>query len=47
MKNSREHQLFDTFKALPRVHLMHSICRFEAREVSNPTLQTLHKSELK
>ena len=47
MKNSRGHQLFDTFEALPEVDLMHTICRFEAREVSNPTLQTVHKLELK
>ena len=47
MKNPRVHQLFDTFGALPKVHLMHTICRFEAWEVSNPTLQTVHNSELK
>ena len=28
-------------------HFMHTICRFEAREVSNPTLQIVHESELK
>ena len=47
MKNSRGCQLFDTFGALPGVHLMHTICRFEAQEVSNSTLQMAHKSELK
>ena len=47
MKNSRGQQLLDTFRALPGVHFMHTICRFEAREVKNPTLQTVHKLELK
>ena len=47
MKNSRGQQLLDTFGALPGVHLMHTICRFEAWEVRNPTLQTVHESELK
>ena len=47
MKNARGHQLFDTFEALSRAYLMHTICRFEALEVSNPTLQTVHESELK
>ncbi|KAL6326189.1 hypothetical protein AAG906_001584 [Vitis piasezkii] len=45
MKNSRGHQLFKTFGALPGVHLMHTICRFEAHGVSNPTLQTVHESD--
>ena len=47
VKNSRGHELLDTFRVLPRVHFMHTICRFEAREVKSPTLQTVHKSELK
>ena len=47
MKNPRGHQLFDTFGALPGAHLMHTICRFKAREVNNPTLQMVHESELK
>ena len=47
MKNSSGHQLLDTFGALTRAHLMHTICRFESQEVSNPTLQTVHESELK
>ena len=47
MKNSRGQQLLDTFGVLPGVHFMHTICRFEAREVRNPTLQIVHKSELK
>ena len=38
MKNSRGHQLFETFGALPGAHLMYTICRFEAWEVINPTL---------
>ena len=36
-----------TFGALPRVQIMHSICGFEAQEVKNPMLQTVHDSELK
>ena len=47
MKNPRGHQFFDTFGALSEVHLIHTICRFETWEVSNPTLQTVHKLELK
>ena len=47
MKNSRGQQLLDIFRALPRVHFMHTICRFESWEVRNPTLQTVHKLELK
>ena len=35
------------FGALPRVHFIHTIYCFEAREVSSPTLQTVSKSELK
>ena len=30
-----------------RIHFMHTICCFEAQEVSNPTLQIVHDSELK
>ena len=47
MKNPREHQLFDTFGELLEVYLMHTICLFKAREVRNPTLQTVLKLELK
>ena len=47
MKNSRGQQLLDTFRVLPRVHFMHTICRFEAREVRSPTLQTVRELELK
>ena len=39
--------MLDTFRALSEVHFMHTICRFEAREVRNPTLQTVHELELK
>ena len=46
-RNSRGQQLLDTFRALSRVHFMHTICRFEFWEVRIPTLQTVHKSELK
>ena len=35
-----------TFGALPEVQFIHSICHFEDREVNNPILQTVHKSEL-
>ena len=47
MKNSRGQQLLDTFWALLGVYFMHTICRFEAREVTNPTLQMVYESELK
>ena len=47
MKNSRGQQLLDTFGALLGAQLMYSICRFKAREVINPTLQTVCDSELK
>ena len=47
MKNPRGHQLFDTFGALLEVHLLHTICHFESREVRNPTLQTVRESKLK
>ena len=36
-----------TFGALPEVQFMHAICHFEAQEVNNPMLQTVHDSELK
>ncbi len=38
---------FGTFGALPEVHFLHAIYRFEAQEVKNPTLQTVHDLELK
>ena len=47
MKNSRGQQLLNTFRALSGVHFMHTICRFKSQEVRNPTLQMVHKSELK
>ena len=47
MKNSRGQKLLDTFRVLPGVHFMHTICFFEAWEVKNPTLQTVCESELK
>ena len=47
MKNSREQQLLDTFRALSGVYFMHTIFCFEAWEVRNPTLQTVRESELK
>ena len=36
-----------TFGALHEVHFLHSIYHFKAQEVKNPTLQTMHDSELK
>ena len=45
-RNSRGQQLLDTFRVLPGVHFMHTICRFEAREVRSPTLQIMHESKL-
>ena len=33
MRNSREEQLQDKFRALPRVYYIHTIYRFEAQEV--------------
>ena len=36
-----------TFGALPGVQFMHAIFHFEAQEVKNPMLQTVHNSELK
>ena len=36
-----------TFEALSEVQFMHSICCFEAQEVNNPMLQTVHNLELK
>ena len=47
MKNSRGQQLLDTFRALLGVYFMHTIFRFEAREVRNPTLQMVYESKLK
>ncbi|KAL6321207.1 hypothetical protein AAG906_015551 [Vitis piasezkii] len=40
-------KLHDTFRALPRVHFIHTIYHFEAREVRSPTLQTICKLKLK
>ena len=39
--------MLDTFGALPKVHFMHTICRFEAREVINLMLQMVYELELK
>ena len=39
MKNSRGQQLLDTFRVFTGVHFMHTICRFESREVRSPMLQ--------
>ena len=36
-----------TFGALSEVHFLHAICCFEAQEVKNPMLQTVHNLELK
>ena len=36
-----------TLGVLPGVQFMYAICRFEAQEVSNPILQTVHDLELK
>ena len=47
MKHSRGQSLSATFGALPGGQFMHTICRFEAREVRNPMLQTVCNSELK
>ena len=47
MKNSRAQQLLDIFRVLSGIHFIYTICRFEAREVRSPTLQTMHKLELK
>ena len=47
MKHSGEQQMSATFGALPGAQIMHNICRFEAWEVSNPTLQMVHDLELK
>ena len=38
---------FGTFGALPEVHFLHSIYRFKAQEVKNPTLQIVYDLELK
>ena len=47
MKHSRGQKLSATFGALPGAQFIYTICRFEAWEVINPTLQTVHDSELK
>ena len=47
LRNSRGRKQLDTFRVLPGVHFMHTIFRFEAREVRSPTLQTVHELELK
>ena len=36
-----------TFGAIPEVQFIHAICNFEAQEVKNPMLQTVHDLELK
>ena len=40
-------QLQDIFPSLPEIHFMHTICRFEDREVRSPMLQTACELELK
>ena len=40
-------QLLDTFLSLPKVHFMHTICRFESWEVISPELETVCNLELK
>ena len=47
MKNSSGQELLDTFRVLSGVHFMHAICRFEAREVRSPTIQTVRELEFK
>ena len=47
MKNSRGQKLLDTFRVLPRVYFMHTICHFEALEFRSPTLQMVRKLDLK
>ena len=47
MKHSRGQSLSATFGALHGAQIMYTICRFEAREVRNPTLQMVRDSELK
>ena len=47
MRNSKGQQLQDKFRALPRVHCIHTIYFFEGREVRIPTLQMVCKLELK
>ena len=47
MRNSKGEQLKEKFRALSRVHCIHTIYHFEAREVKSPTLQMVCKSELK
>ena len=39
--------MLDTFQSLYEVHFMYTICFFKSREFSSPTLQTVHKLELK
>ena len=46
-RSSRGQKLLDTFRVLSGVHSMHTICSFKAQEVRSPTLQMVHKSELK
>ena len=46
-RKSRGEHLQDTFRALFRVHFIHTIYRFEAWEVRSPMLQIVCKSELK
>ena len=38
MRNSKGEQLHEKFRALPRVHCIHTIYHFKAREVRSPTL---------
>ena len=38
MRNSKEEQLQEKFRALSSVHCIHTINHFEAREVRSPTL---------
>ena len=47
MKHLRGQQLSATFGALPGAQIMHTICRFEAWDVINPTLQMVYNLELK
>ena len=46
-RNSKGQQLQDKFRALNRVHCVHTIYYFEAREVRRPMLQIVCKSKLK
>ena len=47
MLYSKGEQLQDKFRELPGVYCIHTIYCFEAREIRNPTLQIVCKSELK